>query len=202
MTNLLFGALVMLVLAATPARAITIGFDPATANVNVGSPVTVDLVIDDLGDGVAPSLSTFDLDVAFNDAVLSFLSATFGDPVLGDQLDLTGLGSVTAVTHGAGIVNVFELSLDLPSDLDNLQTGAFTLARLTFNAQAAGVSALVLSIGALGDANGNPLAADLGEGRIAVPGPGAEIPEPATLILLISGLAAASGTRKMKDRRC
>jgi hypothetical protein len=56
-------------------------------------------------------LSTFDLNVAFDSNVLRFLASRLADPVLGDQLDLFGLGSLAGTTPGLGIVNLFELSL-------------------------------------------------------------------------------------------
>ncbi len=197
MKTFFFGVPVMLVLAATPARAITIGIEPAAQQVALGSSVTVSMVIADLGDGVAPSLSTFDLDLTFDDGILSFTGATFGDPdpVLGDQLDLTGIGPLTVVTPAAGGVNLFELSLDPPSDLDDLQAGAFVLATLTFDAQSSGISALMLSIIALGDAAGNPLTADVLAGSITVPSVDTVVAEPASLLLLLSGLAGFSATR-------
>jgi hypothetical protein len=109
------------------AAAITLRVDPSPQDVVVGSTLSVELVISELGSGAAPSLSTFDLGIAFDDSILSFLGFTFGDPIVGDQLDLSGLGSVTDVGPSAGIVNLFELSLDSPADLNALQTGSKAL---------------------------------------------------------------------------
>jgi hypothetical protein len=194
MKTFFFGVPVMLVLAATPARAITIGIEPVAQHVALGSSVTVSLVIADLGDGVAPSLSTFDLDLTFDDAILSFTGATFGDPVLGDQLDLTGIGPLNGVTPAAGVVNLFELSLDPASDLDDSQAGAFVLATLTFGALSPGLSALGLSTVALGDADGNSLIANVVAGSISVQGVNAVVAEPASFALLLAGLAGLSAT--------
>jgi hypothetical protein len=52
----------------------------------------LNIFISGLGDGTAPSLSTFDLDISFDPTILAFSTAVFGDPILGDQLDIWGLG--------------------------------------------------------------------------------------------------------------
>ncbi|MCI0530154.1 MAG: cohesin domain-containing protein [Nitrospira sp.] len=120
------------------AHAISLEFVPPTQQVDIGDTFEVEIVILDLVDSAPPSLGTFDLDVIFDPTILSFSSVTYGDPVLGDQLDLFGLGSITATTPGTGSVNFFELSLDSAADLNNLQAGDFTLATLTFDTFAKG----------------------------------------------------------------
>lgn len=74
--------------------------------------------------------------------------------------DLFGLGAIgPAATPAAGFINIFEVSLDDPVDLDALQADSFTLATATFAPLSAGTSPLDVIILALGDANGDPLAA-------------------------------------------
>lgn len=72
-------------------QAISLDFIPASGSVVQGQPLITALAISGLGDHAAPSLSAFDIDVTFDTAILSLNSATFGDPVLGDQLDPAGL---------------------------------------------------------------------------------------------------------------
>ena len=189
MKKLLLGSMFGLAVAfaSSAALAISIEFVPSSQSVAAGSPVDVAIRITGLGNLSAPSLGTFDLDVGFDPAILSFSSVSYGDPALGDQLDLLGLGSLTATTPGVGSVNLFELSLDLASDLDTLQAGDFTLATLTFDTASAGASALTITVNALGDALGDPLTASLGSGSI-------NVPEPALLLLLGAGLAGALGS--------
>lgn len=180
--------------AALPASAITIEFSPSSQTVNVGSSTSVDLVISGLGDGAAPSLGTFDLDVGFDSSVLSFSGATFGD-----QLDLFGLGSFQDVIAGVGTVNLFELSFDFVDDLDAFQQQSFVLATLSFDALAGGSSALSISVNALGDSNGDSLEAELVAGNINVQRVSA-VPEPASLPLIgigiLSMIALATRGRK------
>ncbi len=189
------------VFASSAVEAISIEFVPSSQFVTIGSPANVAIRITGLGNLSAPSLGTFDLDVSFNPVILGFSSATYGDPVLGDQLDLFGLGSLTVTTPGVGSVNLFELSLDLADDLNTLQTGAFTLATLGFATLAVGTSPLALSVNALGDADGNPLVATLDTGSVTVE-PAQVVPEPATLLLVGAGLLMALGLgRRTTSRR-
>jgi hypothetical protein len=147
------------------AEAVSLDFVPAVQTVAQGNSAGVAVRISGLGDGTAPSLGAFDLDVAFNPSVLDFIGISFGDPVLGDQLDLSGLGSIISFSFavGTGPANLSELSLALPDDLNALQAPAFTLATVTFAALAAGTSSLTFAVNALDDANGAPLVAVVGE---------------------------------------
>ena len=183
----LFSAALLLAAAAlwTPARAIVIGFDPAAQTVAPGSMVDVALTISDLGDFAPPSLGIFDMDVAFDPAILDPAIVVFGT-----ELDLFGLGSIQdVVSVGPGVLNLFELSVDLPADLDALQAGAFTLATLTFDALAVGASPLNVAIIDLGDSFGDPLDATVTGGSITVAQASTPIPEPSTILLFGVGLA-------------
>ena len=163
------------------AQGVILGFDPVSQSVDLGLPVSVGVVISGLGDATSPSLGAFDIDIQFDPGRLSFGSALFGDPVLGDQLDVLGLGGnpTFAGITSPGVLNLFEVSLDVPADLNALQPGSFTLATLTFNAIGSGDSPLSFVIGpdSLSDENGDALAAEVTAGSVTVNPAAVGVPE-------------------------
>ena len=186
MQNHIYNLVLILTLIVLPnvSYAALVGFNPAAQSVNLNDPVNVGVVISGLGLGTIPSLGTFDIDVTFDSTHLSFVNATFGD-----QLDLFGLGSITSSTETSpGVLNLFELSLDFPSDLNDFQEDSFTLTTITFNTLSEGVSDLNILINTLGDADGNPLAADVSGGSITITSSTSPVPIPASALLLFSGL--------------
>ena len=181
---------------ATMSQAVTLSFDPISQDVLLGNPVDVELTISGLGNYSPDSLSTFDLNIGFDPAILDFSSVSYGDPVLGDQLDLLGVGfPIITTTPSVGSVNLFELSFNTVDELNNSQADSFTLTTLTFDTLFLGTSSLDISVNTLGDANGNQLTYSLESGSINV------IPEPATILLLSSGLAGLGFLRKKKKNQ-
>lgn len=193
-TFLLRGVAAALLLAGATAHAISLGFSPSDQVAPVGSSVIVDLTISGLGNGAAPSLSVFDLDVLYNSAILNLTNVAFGDPdpFIGDQLDLFALGfNPTGVGAVAGGTNLFEISLDSIGDLNDFQLDSFTLARLTFDVLANGTSPLDLANVILGDAAGAPLEATVDPGSVT------GVPEPGTITLfLMGGVALGFAVRR------
>lgn len=186
-------------------QAASIGVTPSIQTVNLGDQAIVSLDVSGLGSGSAPSVGAFDIDLSFDSSILALNSVVFGDPVLGDQLDLFSLGSIFGTTSGAGTVNVFQISLDFPDDLNLLQADAFTLATFTFDTVAAGSSLLGLTLNALGDADGLSLEATLSGGSVNVAGaepppvPTPEGPAWATYALLLGSLG---GLMAFDRKRC
>jgi hypothetical protein len=178
---------------APAAAGITIGLTPVWQGVPPGSLVTVDVVISGLGDHTAPSVGDYDLTIDFNPAILAVNGVTFGDPVLGNQLDFFGFGTLSS--WGlllTGVLELSEISLDAPGDLDSGQAPGFTLARLAFNVLEVGTSTLVPGIISLGDANGAALAA--GTSNASITG----VPEPAVALLVGSGFVALGLWRRSR----
>lgn len=194
--RVVIGAAATLVLLSAPlGHAATIGFSPTPAVVPVGQIAAIDLYISGLGEGTLPALSAFDLNVAYDPALLQYTGTDFGDAVLGDQLDLSGLGSISGADAAGGLVNLFEISLDDPNILNTLQAGTFILATLHFSGLSAGMSPLSLTVNTLGDAYGNPLSADLVDGSVN------SVPEPASVALVCAGLVVLAGRAYQKRRR-
>jgi hypothetical protein len=164
-------ATLMLALIVPPvAHGATISVEPPDQAVPLGTPISINVTVEGLGAGAPPSLGAFDFNVEYDPGILAFDSLTFGDPLLGDQLDLGIGGSITGfgVDPVLGIVNQFEVSLELPGDLDALQPDTFVLTSLTFSSIGEGSSPLVISDLMLGDANGDPLFADIQNGTARV----------------------------------
>jgi len=175
------GLLLATLFLATPAQAAMITVEPAFQQVSVGDSVDVELRISELGDLMPDSVGVFDLDVTWDATILALQHVTYGDPVLGDQLDLFGFGSVILTSEGVGSANLFELSLDFPDDLDWMQAGSFTMATLTFDTLAFGISPVDVAVLSLGDSLGLQLDVDV-RGGVVNP-----IPEPAPETLFSVG---------------
>ena len=197
---ILFVAFLMIVFCnATASQAVMLSFDHSFQGILVGDPVDVELVIAGLGVGTAPSLSSFDLFIGYDPAILNLTAVTFGD-----ELDVFNLGGNTQIvsTYASGIEQIYELSLDSPADLVAWQADSFTLATLTFDTLALGTSSLdildpnpPLYASMLVDEWWGSLSFDRQSGSINV------VPEPATILLLGSGLAGLGFLRKKKTNQ-
>jgi hypothetical protein len=176
------------------ASGLALGLEPLSQLVSPGDPLDVAVRISGLGSLGPPSLSAFDVDVFYDPGVLGYTGADLGDPLLGDQLDLFALGSIGGAVPGLGTVNVFEISLDLPDDLNDLQADSFVLFTLHFDALLPGASSLGLAANSLGDAFGDPLSADVTGGSVTV------VPEPGSAQLVAPGLALLAIWRRRPRR--
>jgi len=202
MKKVLFLAVVLVVVVffSLSAFAATIGFEPVSQTVPVGESVSVDLVISGLGDGESPSLGGFDLFIEYDPAILALSDVSFGDPTLGDQLDVSGWGSLYDYSsYSSDVEYLFGLSYNLAEDLINLQAPSFVLATLTFDTLSVGISPLEIVdpdppffASRLADENGNCLSFDSQSGNISA------VPVPTTLILLGSGLSGVWILRRKK----
>ena len=196
------------------AGAITISVVPDAQTVNAGDALSVDILISDLAPGSpppggAPSLSEFDIDLNFDPSVLLIdTTDSDGDTVIDSvtldptgEMDLFGLGFnfVFADLTAPNTLNLFDLSLDLPADLDLLQSSSFILASVNFTALSSGTSSLGISINTLGDSFGLPLTAGVQGGNVTVAGGGVSpIPIPSSLWLLLPGWVGIAAYRKRK----
>lgn len=168
--------------ASSASAAITLSFDPATPSFKSGATVDVALVISGLTAGAAPGVGAFDLNVAYDSALLTATGVTFGTK-LGDPATDTLTDSVLSTP---GNVNVAQVSLLPTADLIALQPASFTLATISFTALADGKGAFSL-VGDLrvDDPLGNKLPV---------------VPEPGSIALSAAGLIAL-GWRVRSRRR-
>ena len=181
---LLAALLVLLLFHAPAASAATIELSEFETIAVPGTPIAIAIRIAGLGASTAPSLGAFDLDVSFDPLHVSFNIALYGDPVLGDLLDVSGGGSIQLTTPGAASVNLAEISLDPASLLDAFQPDAFTLATLIFDPVMTSSTPTQFGLSPIlfGDAQGDPLAVTV-------------IPEPSSLLLLAVSLTALAAGR-------
>ena len=174
-----------------PVKAISLSFLPTSQTVTLGQSAQVAIQMSELGVGNSPSLGSFDFNVNFDSSILSFKTVSFGDPILGDQLDLEGFippdSGFTNISDS--IVNIFEVSFDSPDILNQSQADSFILGILTLDSQKSGTSFLSLSNVILGDANGSPLNANLSDGSIIVVNQNTtSVSEPSPLLMLVTFL--------------
>lgn len=176
------------------ASAATVSVLPATTTVTPGGSVSIDLFIDGLGDTSAPALGDFDIDITFDAGALTLtgytLGGALGDPGTGEALD------VSFGEYLVGTLNIAEVSLLTPGELEGSQPAGFVLATIEFTATglAAGDSTS-LDIGAvfaLGDATGSPVVLDTTSGATIT----AVVPAPAAVWLFATALLAAAGMRR------
>lgn len=180
---------------AAPAFA-TVILSVGSQTVTQGNLTTVDVNVSGLGNGTA--LGGYDLNVGFDPSLLSFSSVAYGDPVLGDQLNLGFFSPLTLTTPGTGTTDIAELSLDPSFWLTSFQAPSFTLAALTFDALSPGLSSLTLSVNALADQNGNSISPGIVIGSIDVSSAGnsTPVPEPGTLALFAVGLVGLAWSNR------
>jgi hypothetical protein len=173
------------------AEAVTITLTTfGASNVTVGSAVTVKLSVSGLGNGVAPSLGSFDVDIAFDPTLISFSDVSFASPSQ-LALDAGSLQDSGVIPIGANEsrVDVSETSLDTPETLNDSQLDAFLLATLEFTGLSTGTATFSFAQIVLGDAEGATLPAS---GAVVVPEPSG---------FLLAGLASAALLLRTRRRR-
>lgn len=180
------------------ANAISIDLIANQSTVNVGDNIEVQVRISGLNDASAPSLGAYDVNFNYDASLFDFSNIVWGDSTLGNQLDLSGFGSLQDSSSGADWLQVLEVSFDGAFDLELLQAGEFTLFSVLLNAITVGSSNFSLTTNAFGDAYGNDLSIDTINGT-TVNISSVSVPEPSSLLLLVGMLAIVVLRAKMSQ---
>jgi hypothetical protein len=167
------------------ADAAIITLSPDNTAPSVGNSLQVDVGISGLGNGAAPSLGAFLVELVFDDTLSTFDSAVYG-PFLGDT-DPLSFETDIFTTSGPGFVSLDEFSFLFDFELDALQADAFTLATVSFDVIDAGSSFIDFGFVDLSTADGQVLIPDELIGATIDAQPSAAVPLHNTLILLCSG---------------
>ena len=175
--------IVVSLLLASKAEALVISVVPNAAIINSGETIALDVIASDLENQF---VGAYDLDVTFDDSILGFTGIDF-DVFLDGPLD-----SIQSFDDSvAGVVNVFEVSLDFLLNQDGVSD--FRLFTLNFLGLTEGVSNIDLRVFAFGDDFGGPIdVAEIRGAAVTVE----EVPEPSSLALLGAGLLAGLRWRR------
>lgn len=175
-----------------------VSINPSTSFGAVGDTISVDILWN--GDG-NNYIGDWDIDLAYDDTVVSYSGTTF-------YLGVDSFGCIDCGDSSiAGLIDLYEVSFDSVDELKINQDSlgnAFKLATLDFVGIKDGISQL--TFGALftfGDEGGNDFVPDLANGRICVGNVDCtvSVPEPATLSTLILGLAGLGLRRRLRKNR-
>jgi hypothetical protein len=153
-----------------------------------GSSVGVDVAISDIAD-----LYIYQFSLAFDANVLHVSSYSLGS-FLDGAVDT--FGDAGTLDNSAGTISyVFNTLVGPESGV----SGSGSLLHVTFDALAAGASAINFSDLLLLDSSGNDIAATVVNGSVNVETPPAgDVPEPASWMLVGAGLAAAAALRRRR----
>ena len=206
MRKTIFAGLLAGLFAAQGAHALSVSLDPAALSAPSGSAFAFNVRISDLGTEI---LSTYDISVSFDAAILSLSSVSFGT-----AMNLGVLDAVNQVrTNGAGSVTLSDTATAAEATMLTNQADSFVLFRLNFTGVGVGTSAIGLTANILGGhSEPDPIFGDLfpvelqasvsgGRAVVTQQGGGGNVPEPASYGLVglaLLGLVGASRKRLVR----
>jgi len=170
---------------ARPAGATSLSVIPASGTVNVNDTLLVNIAIADVTD-----LFAWQFDFAFDPTVLRAESVVEGDFLSSGGVNFVpGDIGIDATNAQTGSIAFIANALNF----DESVTGGGILATIAFTSLAAGTSTLdLLNVFLLDSANREQIAADVNGSLVE----STTVPEPGTLILVATGLAAAWRSRR------
>lgn len=175
---------IIIVVFSSGTQSATLTLAPSSQAIDLNDMLSIDLLISDLGDLSSPSLGAFDVDITFDNSILSFNSETFGT--------MLGLSIQNVNTSASGVIGLSEVSLELTATLDSIQPDSFLLATLMFQGIGEGTTPLGFSSIALSDAIGSviPNPAFISSSATVV------VPLPASVWLFLSAFGGLLFMRK------
>lgn len=183
------------------ATAVTVGLTPANNSIYIGETVDIDLMVSGLVAGQAPSLGAYDITLGFDESIVSLLGVTFPAPP-NSGMDFGNGSFQDALSMGPGMVLLSEVSFERARTLNRLQPDTFTLATLSFQGVAVGMSSVDYLSLLLSDENGQnqlPITAlltshiEVKQRPTGVPEAGSSL---ALLLLASFGLLGMRGSRR------
>ena len=174
---------------ASQASATFLSLESSHTSSSLNQQITIDVWARDLGSDV---VSGFDIDIAFDSAALSFQSAFFS-PLLGNGID-----SLQDTVNLGNSLNLSELSFLFESELSALQSGSdFVLASLTFVVSQVGLTQLSIVDSLVTGADPFSAAFEGSANTLSINVAAAQVPEPASIFMLLAGLFIAFGKRNL-----
>jgi len=172
------------------AQAATLSFSPSAQTIDVGDTTSVDINISDYGS----FLSAYDLSISFDDAILGLTAESINTSDFDSGFSFLSPDTTLSVT--GGVIDFSLLSWDFDSDLASIQGGVqLTLATLSFEGLAAGISSLDFTHLDITSGVSSPLAGGVGNITVATV---AAVPEPSAMILLAMGAVGFSVANRKK----